>query len=119
MTADRIEKVPHTSGPWLVSDPHPRCTSLHVLQAEKDEVGARAVVAEVAKLLDGTGHANARLIAAAPKLLEALESMVRWTEMHGLNTAELISGGRAEVPVVLNARDALEAARSSSKELAA
>lgn len=47
------------------------------------------------------------LLEAAPKLLAALELMVRWTETHGLNTAELITGQRAEVPVVGTARSAI------------
>jgi hypothetical protein len=49
----------------------------------------------------------ARLFVAGPKLLEALESMIRWTELHGLNVAQLLTGQHAEVPVVINARKAV------------
>jgi len=70
-----------------MSDPHPRCTSLHILQAEKDEIGARAIIGEVTKLLGGEGHANARRIVAAVNACrgiptEALEHGVV-AQLHG------------------------------------
>ena len=54
-----------------------------------------------------------RLQAAAPDLLAALKSFVKWTEIHGLNHAQLINGKYAEVPVVINARKAIAKAEAT------
>ncbi len=67
-----------------MSDPHPNCTYLHILQAKADEIGARAIIAEVPKLIGGEGHANARLIAVAPEMAdwirEAVNELSEWLE---------------------------------------
>ena len=48
-----------------------------------------------------------RAMKAAPKLLAALESMVKWAKLHNLTMADLITGGQAECPVITNAREAI------------
>jgi len=52
-------------------------------------------------------EARVRVMHAGPRLLEALALMVRWTEKHGLDLADLITGQKAEVPVVATARAAI------------
>lgn len=58
-------------------------------------------------------EANARLIAAAPDLLNALQWFMDWTEKHRLNVAECIDGVPRECPIVLIARDVI--ARATGK----
>ena len=57
----------HTPGPWMVEDcpcGHLGCSDKHIFPAGKFTQGS------------GFKEADARLIAAAPELLEALEDMV-------------------------------------------
>ena len=62
----------HTPGPWTVSPDNSR-----VVQGE----GRRIALAYSHAIQPGAvGDANARLIAAAPELLEALEQAVRYLE---------------------------------------
>jgi hypothetical protein len=81
-TEQHTTKATHTPGPWK-------------LEAEKDgQVGISRpgywrnfAVAYTSNpsIEPGQGHANARLIAAAPTLLEALELLTRETPLHALN----------------------------------
>jgi hypothetical protein len=72
----------HTPGPW-----QEHCIDTNLLLASKhlgvyDAEGW--IVAEVAiENVEGCPHANARLIAAAPDLLEALEDCIRALEVSG------------------------------------
>lgn len=52
-------------------------------------------------------QANAKLIAAAPELLEALKWTESWIVKHGLDKAELITGQWAEVPILGTIRAAI------------
>jgi len=66
----------HTKGPWAI---HPSTFYYDVIRAGQDEV------ASYHKMLPNA-EANARLIAAAPDLLEALESISRrWEESDKVN----------------------------------
>jgi hypothetical protein len=103
------EQTKHTPGPWHFSDDLGQQHGCRLIHAKDGRLVADA--GRIHYRTDAEMDANARLIATAPDLLEALETMVRWTEMHGLNTAELITGGRAEVPVVGMARAAISKAR--------
>ncbi len=67
---------------------------------------------QVIKILEDNQR-DMRLQAAAPDLLEALKSFVKWTEIHKLNHAQLINGKYAEVPVVINARKAIAKAEAT------
>ncbi|MDH1192491.1 hypothetical protein [Stenotrophomonas sp. GD03958] len=74
----------HTPGPWHVTQYHPFCSPINgkgdrVTFAIRD---SESDVAYVHTMLKGlrTDEANARLIAAAPQLLEALSKAVRETE---------------------------------------
>ena len=57
----------HTPGPWTV---HPQAFSQHVVKADRDHL---PVVADVYG-----SEATARLIAAAPDMLDALEAALDW-----------------------------------------
>ena len=71
----------HTPGPWIgagpsFGDPLPRYTTEIVTERE-DEDGAATSICELPfHHHDDENEANARLIAAAPDLLEALQDMV-------------------------------------------
>lgn len=60
------EKVKHTPGPWSLKGNHP-----WMVECPSNFPGAKGKVAEVGYL------PNARLIAAAPDLLAALQAVVR------------------------------------------
>ena len=71
----------HTPGPWIgagpsFGDPFPRYTTSIVTKREDDDDG----IVEICELpfhhRDDENEANARLIAAAPDLLEALQYMM-------------------------------------------
>jgi hypothetical protein len=65
----------HTPGPWTArQNPEPESFLRHSFFIDGGEP-QRAPVAEVRHYYDGEGRANARLIAAAPELLEALENI--------------------------------------------
>jgi hypothetical protein len=71
----------HTPGPWELSD----CGERVIGQADQDEIH------EVANLTNTLNHeANARLIAAAPELLEALRELaVQLTEQNSTGSLKL------------------------------
>jgi hypothetical protein len=58
----------HTPGPWTVRNEHFR--PLAILSADRASI--------VALLPDTAPKSNARLIAAAPEMLEALEELTEW-----------------------------------------
>jgi hypothetical protein len=67
----------HTPGPWQVNSNDP----LHVCDADGESRGC-SPIAFVQVGNDGrwTAKANARLIAAAPELLERLEELLEYSE---------------------------------------
>jgi len=69
-----------TPGPWTVSDSAPEeyAVSIHGAQLE---TGGFPIVADIPeRTIHGTHEANARLIAAAPDLLEALRDALKAEE---------------------------------------
>jgi hypothetical protein len=77
----------HTPGPWAVFRRDGYSTYIHAIN-EGDEINTFQVAschsATSRKYFPtrGEAEANARLIAAAPELLEALQAMLRMTERH-------------------------------------
>lgn len=72
-----MKKATHTPGPWTVQDNTDLLGEGHQLRVDSDD----GAVAECGRkpFVDDTMRANARLIAAAPDMLVALEIIV---EMH-------------------------------------
>jgi len=71
----------HTPGPWTLRQESDRF--IHIVEPNSD-AGIAAVLTEHDEDGLAIDQANARLIAAAPELLEALKSVVK---THGLKTA--------------------------------
>ena len=77
----------HTPGPWIgagpsFGDPLPRYTTEIVTERE-DEDGAATSICELPfHHHDDENEANARLIAAAPELLEALQDAVAALDLY-------------------------------------
>lgn len=64
----------HTPGPWLCTKAkHGVDADHYVIASVADDRGDRCLIIHAEVGDDGQGDANARLIAAAPELLEALE----------------------------------------------
>lgn len=71
----------HTPGPWSVTKAkHGVDMSHYVVALATPDRNDRALVVHAEQGDDGQGDANARLIAAAPELLEALEWALRAME---------------------------------------
>ncbi len=66
----------HTPGPWHVQSPQPARFPGYTIMNE----GNNGYVATVQIRAQNPANANARLIAAAPELLEALNEVLSWTE---------------------------------------
>lgn len=67
----------HTPGPWHVAG---GCQ----IRSDRDQI------AKVWMMRGGEGKANARLIAAAPELLEALKELVKANEDHNESVSKVI-----------------------------
>lgn len=80
-------KTNHTPGPWSVGGPYD-----HMLMTARGELIASTA------LMSKNHKADARLIAAAPDLLAALESITEHFRANGDPTAsDLMSAGRAAI----------------------
>jgi hypothetical protein len=66
----------HTPGPWRVA-----FGNRLEIHGPKDEIGwPKSIVYNAGLCTDKEAQANARLIAAAPQLLQALNDLVVWVE---------------------------------------
>jgi len=68
-TPTQIQTVQHTAGPWIVDDSPD--SGLIFIRSHPSEVS----LANIRKSSDHPNEANARLIAAAPAMLEALKTI--------------------------------------------
>ena len=68
-----MEKVKHTPVPWVIDG---SATSLDIFSSDAAVLVAVVRRSLLSSHLDQTARANARLIAAAPELLEALQDYV-------------------------------------------
>lgn len=98
----------HTPGPWTISTSPPVDYALTIHGASLKQSGGFPVVADILeRTTDGTHEANARLIAAAPDLLEALQDML---SIYGVREEHLVGGSfitRTEVETCNEARAAV------------
>lgn len=97
------EKVAHTPGPWEVAEGHGRLSIIHPLNEQDCEQ-----VVDLCGYMTPEIRADARLIAAAPDLLAALEGMSDAVVGHDLHCFE---GDFREA--VLNVRAAIAKARGA------
>jgi hypothetical protein len=104
----------HTPGPWTVeqwaddSPDHLRCFGLVMSPEAGDEYDKGGDVAYVCPCDHGEQEANARLIAAAPDLLAALEAIVNQRE--ATPNPDVVEVGEASIQ---RARAAIRKARPS------
>ena len=68
-----MEKVKHTPVPWVIDG---SATSLDIFSSDAAVLVAVVRRSLLSCHLDQTARANARLIAAAPELLEALQEII-------------------------------------------
>ena len=90
-----VDKLKHTPGPWVI---HGNFTEIH----PHDDPDGNQVIADVDPDCEMSNReANARLIAAAPDLLEALEAMVTtWEgprELAAIRFAQNVIAARAAI----------------------
>jgi hypothetical protein len=92
----------HTPGPWTITRYEDEPETYVYFQAPDWLNFARAAIRRVDDAEDSpTGIANARLIAAAPDMLEALESaadeLERIADIHGYGRASILRAARAAI----------------------
>ena len=82
---ERCEKMmSHTPGPWKVAENLFGNTASYEVYANVETKSGKGGYTRICQITPRDQKANARLIAAAPELLEALEAMVEMVEMNGL-----------------------------------
>lgn len=89
----------HTPGPWRIAEPVRGMRGPEAATGDKIIVGADHVIPAIVYEFGDTGKANARLIAAAPDLLAALELALRCLDTDGRTSASaaLNAAGRAAI----------------------
>lgn len=93
-----MSKAQHTPGPWRVDRQNPSPTTGEWMIAGQKP----GYLAEVRDCGSGDVDANARLIAAAPELLEALEHQLAW-----LISAEVELGSALNLGYAANVQKAV------------
>lgn len=99
-----MEEMKHTPGPWIArTDTYPIMveskTETHPVW---NEIGEKEGDAQAFVCNTGSNTANARLIAAAPELLEALQAMLDAEpgyEYGGLSAEELAAHEKAQAAI--------------------
>lgn len=78
-----MSETKHTPGPWMLAEAvtgRHAITNMRRIRSKNEEL-EHGAICEVYGVADGSvAHANARLIAAAPELLEALKLMLAGTQ---------------------------------------
>lgn len=92
--SDPQQEQRHTPGPWQVAEPHKGYVQVigNIDGDANDDGSLRVIYTHVCDVIDNDDEtANAHLIAAAPDLLAALESVIgEWREGYGLNCVEQV-----------------------------
>ena len=95
------EQAKHTPGPWMmIKYPGDKCYTIRTREAYRAESGEGPIghipIAEICT--DGQpDEANARLIAAAPELLAALENMSAVPDCYGPEATAALRHARAAI----------------------
>lgn len=97
-----MDNATHTPGPWFAE-----CGAAHNTVWAKDGIACLATIHHGVEPA-GLGDANARLIAAAPDLLKALENAA-----FALESAIMLQGLKELEPYASAARDAIAKARGN------
>lgn len=91
-------KATHTPGPWVACN-----NEVHDKITERDEHGARIgdtpnrIVVVEFPYLDAAGQAtNARLIAAAPEMFDALMAVLAWCGSRSVNIKDVVRAAIAK-----------------------
>ena len=83
----------HTPGPWVIDESrHGKRGPVHTLMVVAEKGGMPGLIVNQGALVEPQDWANARLIAAAPDLLEALKGVVRVADR---DTVEFIAARAA------------------------
>jgi hypothetical protein len=113
--ADALTKPTHTSGPWVVQIENTSGTRNYNIRTEAPHNPAGGLGKHVATCnanLEAKGESNARLIAAAPDLLEALKALCDAMEN---GTIEVLRYGTAGDAMFSAARAAIARATGGAK----
>ena len=94
----------HTPGPWIgagpsFGDPLPRYTTSIMTEWEHEDDGFIEICEFPFHHHDGENEANARLIAAAPELLETLEAVTDALAGHELNNGDVSAINKARAAI--------------------
>lgn len=113
-----MTKQKHTSGPWQVHSDHNRTLVIGNIDGPDDGQYHFAKIAECDTesemvLSDAECQANARLIAAAPDLLEALKLAINTVECASIDVKEGVHTGE-ELPWYSAARKAIRKVEDDS-----
>lgn len=105
-------RATHTPGPWRASGCAVETSDawrlvVAILPSRVDPRPTPDAVAETRADRDSL----ARLIAAAPEMLGALEAVVSWAKTYGLDVMPYRTGCSTEQPVIARARAAIARAR--------
>lgn len=98
----------HTPGNWYV-DEHP--DGLRVLT---DDARSTIICQQIGPVSNDSAQADARLIAAAPMLLEALEAVMRWMPVYPASAVGIVGGRSSYAAALEKARAAIAQARGEA-----
>ncbi len=96
-------KTKHTEGEWQILDEHlhgqfspPRVSYTIGI---KDKINKSPICKTIELWIDDTAKANAKLIAAAPKLLEALQDVVNFVsgDLIGVSLEEVLNAANKAI----------------------
>lgn len=81
-TAQKTEAAQHTPGPWVLSYVSEPSDPSAIIYCNYASMSMRTVGEARGEIITGELLANGRLIAAAPELLEALQTMLLRADLH-------------------------------------
>ena len=103
------QSLKHTPGPWMIAEPEFGSNKTYVVTCEHEDEPTLQVLVQDCSLEQSRKMSNARLIAAAPEMLEALERITKLIE-----TDNLIESHGRLMGSYLEACQAIEKARGES-----